>query len=489
MAQYQVRTGPVTNDAATFEPAMVQGSKPDQPRLFSSRNQQGLTLAQTTHVPAPFVPSMSAGYGPEKNRERLPLRIGWSVSQTTHDAAPFSLEMSAGWVPDRNRERLPLRTGWSISQPTQTDAPFSIEMVKGWQPESARVFRVKLGWSWSEHTFDLVMSPDMFGGWHPDTSRAFLAPRLGQPLSQTAQHVAAPFTPEMVAGSGPDRARLFVKPRLGWQWAETTFDVQMTAEMFAGSHPDTSRAWLAPRIPLPLAQPSHVSAPFGHEMVAGQHPDLPRQPFKAKDGWQTAQLAFVVQMTPDQWAGWLPSAPRIFLGPKIPLPISQPTQVNAPFTPDMVAGNHPDAPRKPFVAQSGWTINQLTFVVQMTPEMFAGSHPDTHRQKLAPRIPLPLAQTTHTSAPFTPDMVQGSQPARHRQAYGKQIIGWIQGLIQGLFGTPSQPTEFFTVASQDRTFSVPTQGRFRTVTRRDTFAIDAQGRFVQVDDQDREFDA
>jgi hypothetical protein len=353
MAQYQVRTGPVTNDAATFEPAMVQGSKPDQPRLFSSRNQQGLTLAQTTHVPAPFVPSMSAGYGPEKNRERLPLRIGWSVSQTTHDAAPFSLEMSAGWVPDRNRERLPLRTGWSISQPTQTDAPFSIEMVKGWQPESARVFRVKLGWSWSEHTFDLVMSPDMFGGWHPDTSRAFLAPRLGQPLSQTAQHVAAPFTPEMVAGSGPDRARLFVKPRLGWQWAETTFDVQMTAEMFAGSHPDTSRAWLAPRIPLPLAQPSHVSAPFGHEMVAGQHPDLPRQPFKAKDGWQTAQLAFVVQMTPDQWAGWLPSAPRIFLGPKIPLPISQPTHVNAPFTPDMVAGKPSGRPAQAVCGAAG----------------------------------------------------------------------------------------------------------------------------------------
>jgi hypothetical protein len=434
MAQYQVRTGPVTNNAATFEPAMVQGSKPDQPRLFSSRNQQGLTLAQTTHVEAPFVPSMSAGYGPEKNRERLPLRIGWSVSQTTHDAAPFSVEMSAGWKPERNRERLPLRTGWSISQPTHTDAPFSIEMVKGWQPESARVFRVKLGWSWSEHTFDVVMSPDMFGGWHPDTSRAFLAPRLGQPLSQTAQHVAAPFTPEMVAGSGPERARLFVKPRLGWQWAETTFDVQMTAEMFAGSHPDTSRAWLAPRIPLPLAQPSHVSAPFSPDMVAGWQPSQNRERLPLRTGlsvWVSDINPFSVEMV----AGWHPDTPRIVLGPRLQQPISQPTHVAAPFGAEMVQGNHPDQGRPAFKAKEGWQSAQLTFVVQMTPEMFAGWHPDTNRQKLAPRIPLPLAQTTHTSAPFGHEMVQGAQPARNRVTLGKQIVGWIQGLIDGLFGT------------------------------------------------------
>ena len=53
----------------------------------------------------------------------------------------------------------------------------------------------------------------------------------------------------------------------------------------------------------------------------------------------------------------------------------------------------------------GFSIAQVTFQVQMTPEMWAGWRPDSGRLFLAPRIPLPVSQTTHVENAFTSSMV------------------------------------------------------------------------------------
>jgi hypothetical protein len=181
-------------------------------------------------------------------------------------------------------------------------------------------------------------------------------------------------------------------------------------EMVVGSRPSSPRILLGARIPLPVAQPTHVSAPFTPEMAYGSKPDQPRQPFHAPQGWSDSQLTFFVAMTPEMFQGWHPDTSRVLLGARIPQPVSQTTQTNAPFSPEMAAGQKPDQPRPPFQAPVGWAVSQPTFVVPMTPEMFAGNMPDRGRQLVGARIPLPVSQPTHTSAPFTSDMVAGHHP-------------------------------------------------------------------------------
>ena len=487
MAQHPRQTGPSgQNDATTFEPAMVQGWKPEQPRLFSSRNVQGLALSQTTHVQAPIFPSMFQGSMPPSPRP-FRVKLGWTWSDII--SAQMTVEMWEGEMPSRPRIFLGPRIGQPLSQTSHTSAPLSLEMSAGNRPDFPRLpFSAHVGWQTSQPTFQVQMTTEQFQGAIPDRSRAWLAPRIPLPLSQTT-HISAPVSSDMVEGWQPDRARLPFQGPIGWQSSQTTFQVQMTPEMWAGHHPDQSRAWLAPRIPLPLSQTSHQAAAVSPDMVDGWQPDRARAPFTAPSGWATSQTTFAVVMTPEMWKGSQPDTSRAWIAPKIPLPISQTAQhVQAPFTYDMVAGSKPDRPRPAFSAPQGWVTSQLTFIVAMTPDMFKGWVPDRYRQTLGPRIPLPISQTSHVSAQFGVEMVTGNQPARHRERRAKQVVGWIRGLIQGLFGTPSQPTEFFNVGAQERTFRVEEQGRFRSVSRKQTFAIDEQGRFIEVNEQDREVD-
>lgn len=152
---------------------------------------------------------------------QYPVRTGPLVD----DQAPFSPEMVAGWQPVAPRPHMVGQAGWVTSQTTHTDAPFSVEMAAGWQPDAPRLFRVKLGWVWSETTFAELMTPEMFGGWVPARPRLFLAPRIPLPLHQAAQHVEAPFSLEMVAGwqAASPRPRAHVREKLGWTWSEPTF--------------------------------------------------------------------------------------------------------------------------------------------------------------------------------------------------------------------------------------------------------------------------
>lgn len=314
----------------------------------------------------------------------------------THTAAPFTNSMVDGSHPDRPRLFKP-PLGWQISQPTHTAATFSLEMVAGSAPPQPRPTRGKTGWTWSETTFDAPMTPEQFAGWHPDRARAFTAPRLPLPLSPAAQNTAAAFGPEMVVGWHPDTGRFFIQPKIGWQTAQpthtaaafgpemvqgakpdqarpttphqwwitsqTTFDVPMTPEQFAGWHPDTARAWLAPKIPLPISQPTHTAAPFGHEMVAGSKPDQARVFQRPRLGWQWAETTFAVEMTPEQWAGWRPDTSRAWIAPRIPLPFSETSPIEAPFGPEMVQGARPDPVGQYFQARLGWITTQTEFEI------------------------------------------------------------------------------------------------------------------------------
>jgi hypothetical protein len=335
--QFPSRTGPTVNDAAPFSIEMALGHKPERPRLFTSRNSQGLSLSQTTHVAATFQPNMT----------------------------------------------------------------------QGWQPPTPVLVRGKIGWIHSEHTFEVVMAPDMFGGWHPDTNRVRLGPRIALPHNEAPTHDQTTFSEEMAEGWYPDTNRAFKPPKIGWS----------------------------------ISQPTHTEASFSQDMVDGSLPDFPRRPFVAHVGWIDTQVTFLVQMTPEMFAGWHPDGNRQLLGIRIPLPIAQPTHTVAPITLDMLQGSRPDQPRLPFIAKVGWVDSQLTLLVAMTPEMFKGWMPERGRQVLGPKIPQPVSQPTHVAAPFGYEMVQGQQPVtRPRLPLGKQVVGWIVSIFDSI-------TALFTISS------------------------------------------
>lgn len=115
----------------------------------------------------------------------------------------------------------------------------------------------------------------------------------------------------------------------------------MTPEMFAGWHPDTPRLPFIAKRGLQSNQTTFDAAPFTPDMVAGWHADRPRLPFAAKYGWQDSQLTFLVQMTTEMFQGSRPDSPRIFLGPRIPLPIYEVSGTAAAFSQEMVLGWQP----------------------------------------------------------------------------------------------------------------------------------------------------
>lgn len=262
--QYPTRTGPVVNDQAVFTPSMTQG------------------------------------YQPDRNRERLPLRVGWFTREP--QVLPFGIEMVFGSKPDRPRLFTAPRIPLPISQTTQTSAPFSPEMTAGWMPSfDVRSAPYSTGGVFSPPDV-LFFSIEMVQGSGPSFPRLFLGQRAGVQISQPT-HVQAPFSPEMSEGYGPTVPVLFRMPKVGWSIAQTSFDqAAFSPEMVAGSHPDSGRAWLPLRTGLQIWNPS-IDA-FSIEMVQGWHPD----------------------------------SPRIVLGPRIGQPISQPTHVNAPFSVEMTQG-------------------------------------------------------------------------------------------------------------------------------------------------------
>lgn len=423
--QYQVRTGPIANDAAPFGPEMVQGVRSDPADLrtggrFRFAARQGLQLSQTTHVPAAFSPEMSQGATlPPRFRERLPLRTGLQLAQTTpvaapisiemlHGAAPvrfrevrpprigwlaqtpdvlnFSVEMTQGTTPDRVRATVQ-RLGWSVSQPTPIDAPASLEMFQGTQPSQPRPpFRVALGWfGWTPEVETL--SVEMTQGAVSDRPRLpFRAPHIFSWFIYPDTWEALNVMPEMVQGTRPDRS---APPpnRLGWITA--TLDVQvLSVEMTQGAQPDRPRLFLAPRLDLPCAQPTPTDAEISVEMLQGWQPARGVDPrLNRESGWQVAQPthdAAIVSVEMVQGA----QPARALVGRLILSSLASPLEV-APFSIEMVQGWQPTQPLQ-------WR---------------------------APRLPIPPAQSTHIPAPVSVEMLQGWQPLQSRASQGK--VGFI----------------------------------------------------------------
>jgi hypothetical protein len=150
-------------------------------------------------------------------------------------------------------------------------------------------------------------------------------------------------------------------------------------------------------------------------MVLRNHPDLPR----LLAGRQVVGIIFDPSIPPlSLEIVTTPFSPRLFLGPRIGLPISQTSHVAAPFSYEMAAGSKPDRSRVLLAKQIVGGIFNST-VNEIFLHEFIGPH--RPRIILAPRIPLPLSQTTHVQAPASIEMYVIQRPVSPRIFLGPRI--------------------------------------------------------------------
>jgi hypothetical protein len=490
------------SDIVDVTPDMTEGAHPDEPRLFAAPRLPPPD-AQAAQIAPPISPEMLAGWQPPQARPYVPPKFGWSVAQTTQVDAAFSPEMTAGWVPllpalfstrkafgtqllsqpthidaafsqemiagskpDRSRDWLPVRLGWSTAQLTPAAAAFSVEMVVGLASIAHLPFRAQAG-SVAATPDVQIFSVEMVVGSHPDLPRIVLAPRIPLPVSQPT-HVATAFSPDMAAGAHPDRNRQVFPASAGWSIAQVTqvdaaFSVEMSAglasvahlafkaqagwlaqtpdiqifsvDMVVGAKPDRARLFLAPRLPLPVSQTTPVAAAFTPDMVAGWVP-LAARGFAVHPGRVVVPpdvLVFSVEMA----IGARPERPRLFLAPKIALPLAQTTPVAAPFGQEMAAGSKPDRNRERLLLRTGVSDSQTSPIeAPLNVEMTAGSQPDKNRERLPLRTGLRDSQTTHVSAPFGSEMVIGHHPDTARGfAFRRAMTGpwaWLDSIFASL---------------------------------------------------------
>lgn len=247
----------------------------------------------------------------------MPLRQHPRSNSPTTFPVVFSPEMVVGVRADRHRHNYPARPGWQVSQQmTHVEAPFGPDMVAGWAP--------------SQHRY-IAPAPA----------------RQGLSISQTT-HVPAPFGQEMAAGWAPSQHRYHAPASPGWSVSQTTHvEAPFSAEMVTGWAPPRHRHIMPARPGWSISQTTHVSAPFSYEMVQGSLArTAQRWDFSPRIGW-VAISPDVNPLTPEMFVGYKPDKPRIFLAPRIPLPISQTTDITTPIGPEMVAGSHPDQRRRP----------------------------------------------------------------------------------------------------------------------------------------------
>ncbi len=178
-------------------------------------------------------------------------------------------------------------------------------------------------------------------------------------------------------------------------------------------------------------------AVFPNDSVIGWHPDSPRLPKNARGASFFPWSGTTATNSPEMFAGNLPTRPRaavahavqlfgtpdvspfsiesifasrpdrprVFLGPKIGQPLSQPTHTAAPVSVEMFAFVEPDRTTRRVPHWGDLTAPPEVDLFSI--EMVAGNHPDKPRIMLGPRIGQPVSQTTHTNAPITLDMLQG----------------------------------------------------------------------------------
>lgn len=280
--------------------------------------------------------------------------------------------MSQGCIPETHRSRLGKQTGQYLSQPTHVAAVFDPAMVQGVAAPTPRRNPFSKG--------IIVVPPDVLNfsvemaqGSFPSQPRLWQAPRLGLSLSQTS-HDAASLSVDMVQGSvAGDRAtKPFTMGTIVIPPDVEVFSIDMvqgmyitdratkpftygsiiyppevlvfSVEMAQGSFPISPRIFLAPRLPFSDTQLSHVEAAFSPEMFQGWHADTNRT-FKSFTSGSISVPPDINLFSIEMVQGSIPTRPRLFLAPRIPLPVSQLTQVNAAFSIEMVQLTVPSIPR------------------------------------------------------------------------------------------------------------------------------------------------
>lgn len=223
--QYQVRTGPIQNDAAAITVDMVQGCLPAQQSrarvsrsalvvppdvtLFANESVIGChpdtpRLPRLTRGPSFFPwsgttathsPEMFAGSHPD-TPNRVTRRFASVFS--TPDVEPFSIESVFATRPERPRLQLGPRIGQPLSQPTHTSAPITLDMLQGvTSPTKRYIAPMHDGWQWLTPEVP-VFSIEMVIGSHPDRPRVLLGQPAGQPIGETADIIPPPPPPPPV---------------------------------------------------------------------------------------------------------------------------------------------------------------------------------------------------------------------------------------------------------------------------------------------------
>lgn len=427
MPQHMRPIGPTgVNAQAVFTSSMTDGCRPQRSPVLAAwktpaRN-AGTQLSQTTHVQAAFTPSMSQGSGPDRDREYLPLRTGSQVY--TPDGAIFSAEAVIGSRPTSPRLfSAPRLQATSLSQMTHVAAPFTSSMAAGSQPPQPRPFDPQQVGYVAQPPDVQVFSVEMVQGSKPERSRATI-PQQSLPIVPVMTLFIVSDTdilvtlPDIVA---PGIRGLELRRRVGYALAPDV--ASFSIEMALGSKPERHRQVLAPRIPLPISQVTHVSSAFSPEMASGHTPVNPKDRLRVQPGMVVVAPdipLFSVEMV----VGSVPTSPRLFSAPRMAVPPSQPTHVEARASVEMTAGSVATNPGARLKAQSG-QISVPPDVTSFSVDMVVGSRPDRARVLLGVRIPLPVSQPTHVAAPLSADMVIGTRPERNREKLPLRT-GWQQ---------------------------------------------------------------
>lgn len=388
MAQHARPVGPsAQNNAPTVSVEMFQGQRP-APKWngYSTRTKGGAQLSQTTHVAAPFIPAMIEATRPQE--PSVP-KFARTTGVAPPDSAPFQFEgMFNGRPHVVPRPHKPSR-GPNFFPWSGTPAQDSVDMFDGCAPDKSR--------AQAPHKGDVFAAPDVVAftidsilATRPERARILLGPKIPLPVSQTTQ-VNAPFTVDMVDGWFPDRQRYTAPFHQGVQWWTPEVVVFDMAAVY-GHKPDRPR--LEPsgtqgkRAGWSVSQPTHTSAPFSVEMADGWAPDRQRYLSPSHQGqqvWTVEVDAFSIDMvigsrpdtsrafTPPKlgWVWWTPEQepfdfttvigskpdrPRMLLGVRIPLPVSQTTHVQAPFSTEMIQGARPSEKSHAF-----WALKTVTY--------------------------------------------------------------------------------------------------------------------------------
>lgn len=336
------------------------------------------------------------------------------VGPTTNAAATFSQEMAIGSMPDRPY-RFSSRHAFGpqmLSPITPVAAPFSQEMARGSFPSSdIRPNPFTTGGTFQPPEV-LSFGIESIVRSRPSSPRLFLAPRMPLPVSQTT-HVSAPISPEMTTGwqpaatgtGGPfTRGNVFLSPDI----------LSFSVEMALGSRPDRPRLFSTRAVTShqTLAETTPVAL-FSVEMAVGVKPATSvRSAPWTRGGVVTAPdvSPFSVEMV----QGWAPSRARLFSTRAVTShqTISQPTFTAAPFSVEMVIGARPDRSRSFLAPRIPLPLAQtISFAVVLSPRRFAITASMATALSLTAMSSTAAARTTTRTTAVASNAARGTTPA------------------------------------------------------------------------------